>query len=152
MRKYIGLLLLGIVSVNVQAGTTITWNKAGCESVGGIWIQANKATDTDKGCDADHCNEMTFCESKTKMNWWSAFAWCESIGAKLVDLNHACPNGFSSKRCVNLTSCGVVGHTWTTLKDGSYIQAITDGGYGIQAWWRSEPTNGEDFYALCEQK
>lgn len=151
MYKYIGLLVVSLLCANVQAGTTITWNKAGCESVGGTWVQANKATDTDKGCDADHCNEMTFCQSSTTMNWWSAFAWCESIGATLADLNHACPNGLSSLTCANLTGSGISGTGWNTSIQDGQVNLIVDNGTRLQRWWGSGPTDTRH-KALCEKK
>ena len=153
MKKTIGLLILGVVSLNVQAGTTITWNQQGCESVGGVWEQANSPNDTDKGCDSNHCNSRGFCRSPVKMNWWSAFAWCESIGAKLVDLEHACPNAITNNFfCPNLN--GISGQIFTNTPHSigaSMIQlycVFADGNmtHGTNCSQKAS------FHALCEQK
>ena len=28
-----------------------------------------------------------FCISKTQMNWWNAYAWCDAMGMRLIELN-----------------------------------------------------------------
>lgn len=150
MNKYIGLLVVGVLSASAHAGTTITWNKKGCEDIGGIWIQANSATDTDKGCDANRCNAKTFCQSSVAMNWWSAFAWCASIGAQLVDLNHACPNGLGNMSCANLVGSGNAA-AWNTSIQSGQVNLITENGASIHRWWGSAP-NDERHRALCEPK
>ena len=44
-----------------------------------------------------------YCGSKGHMNWWSAFAWCESIGGEMVDMNSECLKpGKQIKACVHL--------------------------------------------------
>ena len=148
MKKYIGLLLITIVNLEAFAGTVIEWNQTGCESVGGTWVQANNAVDTDKGCDADHCNSKTFCTSSVTMNWYSAFSWCESIGAQLVSISDACPNDLSSGKCTNLKGVSVSG--WTATPTPSNISTA-------RAWMVSNnqigrPLKTENVYALCEPK
>ena len=31
--------------------------------------------------------EGEFCISKTQMNWWNAYAWCDAMGMRLIELN-----------------------------------------------------------------
>ena len=152
MKKYIGLLILSMLSMYAYAGTTITWNQAGCESVGGVWVKANSATDTDKGCDSAHCNAKEFCRSPKKMNWWSAFAWCESIGAKLVDLESACPNAITNNFfCANLNGMSdkVFTNTPYNYAGSGQIYCVYSNGS------MTHGANGQtkdSFCALCEQK
>ncbi len=152
MKKYIGLLILCALSMGAQAGSQITWNQAGCEAAGGVWIQAHKASDD--GCDADHCNEMTFCQSSVRLNWWSAFAWCESIGAKLVDLEHACPNGLSNNFfCANLN--GRISDNVFTNVPCDYAgrgQIYCVGTNGSMTHGSGGRTTDPYYCALCEPK
>ena len=49
--------------------------------------------------DAARCNDgaiitgldgTTYCWSRVQMNWWSAFAWCDAQGRRLVRLEEEC--------------------------------------------------------------
>ncbi len=58
----------------------------------------------------------TYCKSKITMNWWSAHAWCQSIGGEMIDLTEDCtPNGgnTSTVQCPNLANLGITGGVWT---------------------------------------
>ena len=33
-----------------------------------------------------------YCVSKKQMNWWNAYAWCDGMGRRLIDINKDCPN------------------------------------------------------------
>ena len=89
-----------------------------------------------------------YCRSNVQMNWWSAFAWCEGAGGKLVPLdrcngkkgditgNVACPN-FNGK---NTSNC------WTSSVPNSAK------GYHLSSG-AINSTNSRDsanVYALCE--
>ena len=102
--KFALLFSILFTGYGALADTTIPWTKAGCESVQGTWVTANSATDS--GCDANHCNGLSFCRNSQKLNWFSALTWCKSIGHQLADLETACPNGLASSRtCANLNGC-----------------------------------------------
>ena len=122
MKKFLGALFLSLaVSHSALAGTNIPWTKEGCESVKGTWITAKSATDA--GCDAAHCNGLSFCRSPQGMNWWSAVIWCQSIGHQLADIEVACPNGRSSgNTCANLSGIlsGLVWFSTPVSNSGSY--------------------------------
>ena len=112
MKKILGVLFLSVILArSAFAVTTIPWTKEGCESVKGQWITAHSATDS--GCDANHCNGLTFCEQPLRVNWWSALLWCQSIGHKLVDIETACPKGLSVGACANLNG-RVIDLGWTS--------------------------------------
>ena len=113
MKKIFGTLVLSLlVSTSALADTNIPWTKEGCESVKGVWVTANSATD--EGCDAAHCNGMNFCRNTFDQNWWSALLWCKAIGRELTDVETACPNGIaSSKSCANLKG-KVASAYWTS--------------------------------------
>ena len=70
-----------------------------CTNFGGTIITAN-SYGNDKGglCNDpsdpnldDNCNGKSFCHGSKKINWWSAFTWCESLGGRLANFSNACP-------------------------------------------------------------
>ena len=147
-----GALLAISLTTQALAETTIPWTKEGCESVKGIWTTANKATDTDKGCDANHCNGLNFCQSPVRLNWWSALIWCKSIGHKLVELETACPNGLSASfSCANLKGRLMdSGSSATQMPGGisnSYL-VLNNGTISTNESWTRHTNPGT---ALCEE-
>ncbi len=61
--------------------------------------------------------KYTYCQSHISMNWWSAFAWCNSIGSELIDITEDCvptgtPTSGSEVHCPNLYGIGS-GIGWT---------------------------------------
>ena len=99
-----------------------------CEDQGGTSITSHKATDT--GCSpatanaVATCNEHTFCKSNKTMNWWSAFAWCESQGRKLAEFSTMCPGLTpypynTTGDCPNLQGLAESGWVWSSLAWGS---------------------------------
>ena len=120
---------------------------------GGTPITSHKATD--EGCDSDTCNEHIFCKSNKSMNWWSAFAWCESQNRKLADLSVMCP-GVSQTSismeggCPNLWGVANTGFVWSSLAcnpDEAFVVHITSGAIGCDV---RLPDSGRMRYALCE--
>ncbi len=65
-----------------------------------------------------------YCMSKVSMNWWSAFAWCKSVGGEVIDITVDCvKEGLdeSEVACPNLKGVGY--RFWTRnvpSKDGAY--------------------------------
>ncbi len=93
----------------------------------------------------------TYCLSHTTMNWWSAHAWCQSIGAELVDLTEDCvPDNNSTVACPNLYNNGVQKESWTSNVPSStqayYISHSTGGVSKVS----SHRDGGR--YALCRMK
>jgi len=152
MKKFLSVLCLSItVSHMALADTTIPWTKAGCESVKGQWITAHSSTDS--GCDAAHCNGLSFCKSPQVMTWFSALTWCKSIGHKLVDFNHLCPgiptglNG-TTGACANVQGISS-GWGWTaTPRDDRKSFAITLHNGSID--YNGE-RNHNNVYAICAE-
>ena len=90
-----------------------------------------------------------YCRSRIMMNWWSAFAWCDTIGGVLIDPNKDCKcKGIDG--CDMLLSCPnlkeVPDTAWTSsvvtpkvayfIYDGTLTYSYVDGKYGPK-------------YALC---
>ena len=145
-----------LVVQSALAKTSIAWNQAGCEAAGGVWITSNSPTDTDKGCDADHCNHKNFCAARVAMNWWSSFAWCKSIGRNLAPISSVCPQQAltNNNSCPNFNGISGVFQTATPYGTGS---AWTVGGNWMGPWFSSSTygreasiVNGKDARALCE--
>jgi len=146
MQKYIAALFLSLVtSTFAQADTSIPWTKAGCESVKGTWITAHSATDS--GCDANHCNGLSFCKSNVTMNWWAAVIWCRSIGHQLTDIETACPSGISSGgTCANLKGITSSGN-WTITPASATQPYLADG--KVTVYGDRRETNNR--YAFCTE-
>ena len=69
-------------------------------------------------------NGTKFCKSDQRMNWWSAFAWCDSQNLKLADLATMCPNTSQTPAgtagdCPNLQDVGE-GPVWSSLANGDW--------------------------------
>ena len=134
----LGTLLAISLATQAFAETTIPWTKEGCESVKGTWITAHSPDDD--GCDAAHCNGLSFCRSIQEMNWFSALIWCKSIGRELTDPETACPNGFASGgACANLAgtgaSAGQTNYLWTitpSINKVGYSQLVNGVGPKIR--------------------
>ena len=68
--KYIGCI---VISLTITSAHALTCN-------GGTEVTAT--------------DNMKYCQSPAKMNWWSAEAWCQSNGGHLVSFETVCgPNG-----------------------------------------------------------
>jgi hypothetical protein len=110
-------------------------------------------------------NGVTFCASNMRMNWWSAYQWCESQGYTLAHPDRACiytQNGVTNHwqdtlkngggGCQNFGSYwkdfySELGGTWLNFPQDNKMLAITYG--GAVAYLRgSEQTN--NFRALCD--
>ena len=63
-------VIMGIIGLIIMQSASAA---ASCANGAGTEIKGN-----------DH---GTYCLSKASMNWWSAHAWCDAIGMKLVPLN-----------------------------------------------------------------
>lgn len=56
----------------------------------GCVISTSSWADCDGGHPIEGKNGTKYCLSKIGMNWWSAFAWCESQSMKLGNLTDLC--------------------------------------------------------------
>ena len=61
-----------ILIIIVSLGTIIPVRATECAHGGGVEIRGNDGTN--------------YCLSNSIMNWWSAFAWCDAAGKKLISM------------------------------------------------------------------
>lgn len=107
------MIICGITLISVLAraedGSASSAVKDICEEKAGILIQGNDGT--------------YYCQSRGKMNWWTALGWCQKLGLKLISYpqecnceGSTCPVG--TKNCLNLTGVGS-GTVWTSAPNGN---------------------------------
>ena len=153
--KYIVLTVLGFYTISAQARIIIPWTQEGCESIGGIWIVTNSASDTSKGCDATHCNHKSFCASPTDMNWWSIYSWCHAIGAEPAPFSSVCPgttpaDDHTSGICPNIVASYSGSYNlWTTTPYKSEHLSVRSDGSVHQF---NNSGRGATIRALCEKE
>ena len=67
-------------------------------------------------------NSHEYCQSNGKMNWWSAFSWCEAQGRRLATIYEVCPDwdGSISKtnNCENMSTT-YNNENWTSTAYGT---------------------------------
>ena len=124
-------VIMGIIGLIIMQSASAA---ASCANGAGTEIKGN-----------DH---GTYCLSKASMNWWSAHAWCDAIGMKLVPLNECECSDESKcdmmKQCPNLYGTGS-NWVWTTTPSSSsaaYHVYLLNGSVSTN----SRTHNG---YALC---
>ena len=86
MKKYMALITLVLITTPAFAVTS--WDSTNCDSTRGV---------------VTTINGNTFCKSKEKMNWWSAFSWCQAMGGRMPSIQEICPGEIVAGR-----PCGVV--------------------------------------------
>ena len=130
MKKYIGLTaLLCVLTLATQAYAVTTWSSSNCEDKGGTTVTVGT---------------QTFCKSGAKMNWWSAYAWCEGMGGKMPTIWELCPNMPS---LTNQAACGSTysGGAWsTTPSDNNGHIWVASSNIGSGGW---KPAT--DTFAYC---
>ena len=93
-----------------------------------------------------------YCISKSKMNWWSAFTWCQHQGRHLPSLQEVCEgwHGASGPVCDNLIKSDVTAtHCWTANPSGSTSAWIVVIGTGSIFSHSSVLRNNGTAIALC---
>ena len=59
-----------------------------------------------------------YCKSNKSMNWWNAYAWCDAMGKKLIDLNTDCEcDGIANcnSLCADIKFPDLSGWGWTAI-------------------------------------
>ncbi|MBP5344535.1 MAG: hypothetical protein J6Y85_05640 [Alphaproteobacteria bacterium] len=146
---------LSLIALILMTGVAQADFWSNCTTYGGTIITANKYGD-DKGglCNdpndpnlTNNCNGKKFCVGENKMNWWSAFTWCEAIGGQLASFEHMCPGtqAIDNSPCPNLK--GVTLKIWTSKGKG------TDRGFAL---WSNADVGDERRHAvtvktICEE-
>ncbi len=101
-------------------------------------------------------DDTPYCKSKVKMNWWSAFTWCQAQNGTLVSLSDCTLNGdtyLTTGKCHNLN--GVTDKdgkaysdtVWTSVAYGSeyaYYVQLSSGSIN------GNPRHASYNYALCK--
>ena len=67
----------------------------------------------------------SYCKSNISMNWWSAFAWCDAIGGRLIDVTEECIKTTGRSGCPNLTEVGG-GLVWTQNVPSANLAYLVD--------------------------
>lgn len=99
MKKTLTFLILTLLSMNVSA------EEALCANGNGYLLTA--------------VNGNKYCLHKNdNMNWWSAFAWCDTAGGTLISINKDCDcTGFAecntTVQCPNLYNIGKNNSVWS---------------------------------------
>ena len=129
MKKIIiALIFCSSLSVNALAGATKVGQCA--NGKGELWLDNDGIT--------------TYCRSsKISMNWWSAVAWCEAIGGRLIDINKDCSNTGCEKY-------GFIGaYTIWTSNSKDDANAFQYGGWsGIKAAAKTQASGG-NLHTFC---
>ena len=94
---------------------------------------------------------VTYCESRIRMNWWSAFAWCEGANMTLVSLDDCIvADGSGTTPCPNFDHTGS-GSVWTSSVPNSteaYRIELSTGILNNNS--NSNGTRISNNYALCK--
>ena len=94
-------------------------------------------------------NGHEYCRSNLRMNWWSAYAWCEANSRHMASMYEICPDWDGStgeNKCTNYNS-QLENGLWTSTP----YQA--DKAFKITEWRKSvgldNRTDSSNYYALC---
>ena len=94
----------------------------------------------------------TYCQSRVAMNWWSAHAWCDAIGMKLVSMEECKCNDESkcdmTKQCPNLYKPSQGIWFWTATpnsNNNAYFIDLVNANGNVSIF----PRNYSDGRALC---
>ena len=90
-------------------------------------------------------NSHQYCKSPNKMNWWSAYTWCEAQGRRLVTIYEACPDwdGTLNVTCNNLHNISADGWSNTAYET---TNALCVSGFAVRYKIR---TTTDTASALC---
>ena len=76
MKKYIGLMALGLMCAQPALATTVTaWDADNCDAKGGVRRTVGGTV---------------FCVSTKNTNWWTAYAWCQALGGRMASIQELC--------------------------------------------------------------
>ena len=94
-------------------------------------------------------NGTPYFESNITMDWWGAFAWCDAIGGRLIDVTKECIKTTGTSGCPNLTGVGN-GTVWTQnvpSANAAYFVNLSSGAVDGPPFGYSRGYSG--FFALC---
>ncbi len=120
----------------------------------GVEITANTVASEIDGCDEQKCPSppATFCRSNATMNYWSALAWCESIGGELASSADMCPNTNTSGPCYALkgTQSRTYPWWWTATISGTTKALVVVPGTGEIGPANRTTVNVNQYAAVCK--
>ena len=130
-------------------GTIITANSYGNDKSGGLCNDPSNPELT------NNCNGKRFCLNSNTTNWWSAFAWCESIGGRLASFESICPGvqtnpNNTTGACPNAKGTGNRGAWTKTGWKNTNAFAVNLSSGAVFDGYR-DPYNGYWQRALCEE-
>ena len=107
--KLLTLAIIAVIALNVSGALA-----ASCE---GGTLQTGE-------------NGHVYCQSNSKMNWWSAYTWCEAQGRHLATMYEMCPewDGSTGYNKCNQSSFSNNEYNWTATASGTKNAFIFDKG------------------------
>ena len=95
-----------------------------------------------------------YCRSNHFLNWWNAYAWCDSMNSRLFDLSDCACNTTTTdckNKCLEITNVDTTTWSWTKAPfgpDNAYVVNLKTGQVRDNYYKRNA---GWDFnsYALC---
>ena len=106
-----------------------------------------------EGTEVTGKNGHVYCVSNVTMNWYTAFAWCDTQGRTLATMEQICDIDETERwdgntgegKCLNMVGAGLNRWAWSSIPSGStsafYVHKST--GY-VNRYYRADTT-----YALC---
>lgn len=97
-------------------------------------------------------NGKKYCVSRTLVNWWSAHAWCNSIGMRLINPSEDCDctgleNCEAGSDCPNFNGISSNKTFWTnSIQSTTHVHALNTISKQLERKKKSE-----DAYAICKQ-
>lgn len=91
--------------------------------------------------------EKDFCLSDEKLNWFAAYAWCDSQGLKMINAENNCTNSYPHYLCPDLR--GINKNIIVWLKN-SYSEGYSYVTYPTSGRVESRIRLDAGIYALCE--
>ena len=88
----------------------------------------------------------TYCQSKIGMNWWSAFAWCEAAGGRLIDINKDCTDA----GCWKYDFIAAY-RTWTANQKDESTAFTYSGWGGIQTYQKTNSRGSNCTLCIMKQ-
>ena len=95
-------------------------------------------------------NGHEYCQSNSKMNWWSAYTWCKAQGRHLVSIYEICP-GWSGSTGTNGQCPNHNPNSF--LKGGHWTSTVYQENQGLSVYYSYvhpiSRNNNSTYYALC---
>ena len=167
MKKYLLLTALFLTTTaqadfwsncTTYGGTIITANKYGTDANGNNLDKGGLCNDPNDPNLTNNCNGKKFCVSGNRLNWWSAFTWCESIGGQLASFEHMCPGtqALNGNACPNLTAVYNITKTylWNSVKlpNGMILNVSPQTGITRNYFANESYDSKGSVFATCEEK